>query len=81
MVGGVSPIDVHDPEVQAAAQFVVQSANTNGCNGLCSGIAKTGNLTLVSITSANSQVVAGALYRLELVLADTKGAQVYTGYA
>lgn len=74
--GGTSPVDVADAGVQSAAKFVLQSANKNECNGLCANINKTGELKLVEVKSATSQVVAGILYNLELIFADEDGNQV-----
>lgn len=74
IVGGSSKAAVSDPDVVHAANFVVSSANTNACSGLCAGLQKEGELKLVKVgargagrecvsrkDAANSGFVARAL--------------------
>lgn len=75
-VGGEIEADVNDAAIKAAAEFVMHTANTNHCNGLCASLKREGNLRLLEIVSAKTQVVAGTLYKLELLLEDEKKQQV-----
>ncbi|PNW84216.1 hypothetical protein CHLRE_04g225650v5 [Chlamydomonas reinhardtii] len=75
IVGGSSKAAVSDPDVVHAANFVVSSANTNACSGLCAGLQKEGELKLVKVLSASTQVVAGVNVHLELLMADDTGKQ------
>ncbi|KXZ48016.1 hypothetical protein GPECTOR_31g380 [Gonium pectorale] len=72
MVGGKSPVKVDDEGVASAAQFVLAAANgPSSCSGLCAGLREDGELKLVKVVSATSQVVAGVQYHLELLMEDT----------
>ncbi|GIL80792.1 hypothetical protein Vretimale_9098 [Volvox reticuliferus] len=75
-LGAVIEADVNDPAIKAAADYVTSTANKNNCNGLCASLKRHGNLRLLEIVSAKTQVVAGTLYKMELLLADEKGQQV-----
>ncbi|GIL58288.1 hypothetical protein Vafri_13367 [Volvox africanus] len=76
LAGGIMEVDAEDPGIKAAADYVVSAANTNSCNGLCSSLNRGGELKLVKILSAKTQVVAGVMYNLELLLEDENGQQV-----
>ncbi|GIL79325.1 hypothetical protein Vretimale_16519 [Volvox reticuliferus] len=75
-LGGIVDVDAENPGIKAAADYVVSAANTNNCNGLCSSLKREGKLQLVKILSAKTQVVAGVMYNLELLLEDENGHQV-----
>ncbi|EFJ40025.1 hypothetical protein VOLCADRAFT_100234 [Volvox carteri f. nagariensis] len=75
-LGAVVEADVDNPAIRDAADYVTRTANTNNCNGLCASLKRTGKLKLLEILSAKTQVVAGILYKMELLLEDEKGQQV-----
>lgn len=59
--GGYANADVTNAQVQEAANFAIQQLNAG---------------TLVKIISAQSQVVAGVNYKMQLLIAATNGQQV-----
>jgi hypothetical protein len=75
-IGGVFEAGVTDPAVVEAAKYVTASANSNHCNGLCASLKREGDLKLVEVVSAKTQVVAGTLYKMELLVEDQKGQKV-----
>ena len=60
-IGGKTPVDVHDPAVNKAAQFAVSELNKR--NGKS-------QVTLREVVSAQKQIVAGMNYILVIKLVD-----------
>ncbi|KAG2500672.1 hypothetical protein HYH03_001438 [Edaphochlamys debaryana] len=74
--GCVEPADVDSQGVKDAAAFVVQSLNDGSCGELCTGFPNELTLSLLEITNATQQVVAGLKYELWLRVQDTTGMKV-----
>jgi len=68
VVGGFSPISVDDEEVKNIALFAAQSLSSSLNSGK--------PLSVVKVVKAQSQVVAGQNYQLELVMGTGTGSTI-----
>jgi hypothetical protein len=73
MVGGYTPVDVQDEQVQAVAQFAVQALAFSQAPYSFSLTSSKHHDYKPKVVSASQQVVAGMNYRLTIICQDSKG--------